>query len=314
MKVFYVVNPASRAGRTRRLWYENLKKAECYTPDMRWFFTEGPLHAVEIARNAADNGYGKIVSVGGDGTLNEVVNGIMQSSKRDKVLLGVISLGTGSDFIKTLGIPQNVDEMFNSVARGKPLKIDVGICRFTDHSGKNSERYFLNIADAGIGGETVAKVNSTTKIFGGFASFLYGTLSTLIFYKNKKVKYTIDSETAEEMITMLVVANGRFFGGGMQIAPEAELNDEYFDVIVVKEAGLLDFLKYGTFIYRGVKITGDDRVRYIRAKRVTASSEEEVLIDVDGEQPGRLPASFEIISSAISVIGYAENGEEVCEG
>lgn len=306
MKVFYIINPVSGAGRARKIWYENLRKVEKYTPDMTWRFTEEPLHAQILAKEACDKGWKKIVSVGGDGTLNEVVNGIMESDKRNQVYLGILSLGTGSDFIKSLGIPLNIDEMLDVIAAGKPKTIDVGYCEFTGKNGQKMKRYFINIADFGIGGETVAKVNATTKIFGGFFSFFYGTVSTLLSYTDKKVTFTIDGKKRRENITLVAMANGKFFGGGMCIAPEADMSDGLFDVVKIRDARLLDFLKYGIYIYRGIKITGDERIEYMRAKKVEALSDEEVLIDMDGEQPGKLPAVFEIFPSSLKVLCQEE--------
>ncbi len=192
--------------------------------------------------------------------------------------------------------------MIDAVSQGRTKKMDVGLAVFQGHDGKKTKRYFINIADMGIGGETVARVNRTTKAFGGFVSFLWGTLATLVTYRPKKMVYSIDGKEKEEVVTMIVVANGRFFGGGMHIAPTAMPDDGLFDVVVIREAGLLDFLKYGSYIYKGEKIDAEGRVEYLRAKKVEGRCDDLVYIDVDGEQPGVLPASFEIIPSAINFV------------
>ena len=303
MKTFYVVNPVSRAGRTRKVWSESLKLVEKMTPEFDWKFTDGPMHAQELAREACKRGFERVVSVGGDGTLNEVINGVLRSGRAGKIYVGLLSLGTGSDFRKTLGIPSDFEKMLKVIAECRVKTIDAGHIKFTLHDGRTADRYFVNIADAGIGGETVARVNATTKIFGGFISFLWGTLVTLLKFRPRLVRYSIDGKRErEESITMIVVANGQFFGGGMHIAPDAAVDDGLFDVVIVKDAGLADFLRYSSMIYRGRKVEGDPRVEYLRAKKVRCTSDDVVLLDVDGEQPGMLPAEFTVLPGALNFI------------
>jgi YegS/Rv2252/BmrU family lipid kinase len=244
-----------------------------------------------------------VVAVGGDGTVNEVVNGFFEAGTpvNPDAVLGVISRGTGSDFIKTMNLPKEIEGAARAL-RGRAVKrCDAG--RFTSRgpNGKETERYFVNIADFGVGGEAIVRVNNTSKAFGGFLSFLYGTLKTLWVYKGKKVKFTIDDNSQiEQIINTVVVANGQYFGGGMQVAPEAKADDGLFDIIILDDLSFIESLLNIPKLYKGTHIH-NPKVRCLRGKTLVAESDEDVLIDVEGEQGGRLPAKFEIIPSSINV-------------
>lgn len=304
MKVMAVVNPMSANGRTARRWNSYEKSLRSIFDDFDFKFTTAPMEATKITREAINKGYEFIISVGGDGTLNEVVNGFFSEGRviSEKALLGVISTGTGSDFIKTIGFPKNLEDIETRFKKLQTRKSDIGVVRFFSHTGNEVSRYFINIADFGIGGETVDRVNRTTKAFGGFASFLWGTITTLFRYKNKPVKIKIDNrEIIEQKIFAGVVANGRFFGGGMMIAPSAQLDDGLFDIVIVGDITKSQIIKYGGKIYTGGHINMPG-VKVFRGRVVEAESSERVLLDIDGEQPGVLPARFEIIPSAINVV------------
>jgi YegS/Rv2252/BmrU family lipid kinase len=258
---------------------------------------------MELTRVALREGFEMIVAVGGDGTLNEVVNGFFEAGSpvNPDAVLGTICRGTGSDFIKTLGISKNIEAAARQLRGRSVRQCDVGRFTSRDGNGDEIERYFINIADFGIGGEAVARVNNTTKAFGGFISFLYGTLKTLVFYKGKIVKLKIDDYyEAERKINNIVVANGRYFGGGMQIAPRAEVDDGLFDILVIDDMNLMESVLNISRLYKGAHID-HPKVEYFRGKRVVAESAEDVLIDVEGEDGGRLPATFDIIPGAIKV-------------
>ncbi len=299
----FIVNPASANGATRKLWggLEQAIRAEIGSVDAS--FTDGPNHATDLARKALADGFEMVVAVGGDGTVNEVVNGFFDSGRpvSPDAVLGVISRGTGSDFIKTMNIPKEIEAAARTL-RGRTVKrLDAG--RFTSRGpdGKEMERYFINIADFGVGGEAVARVNNTTKAFGGFVSFLYGTLKTLWAYESKKVRIRIDDDfEVEKPINSVVIANGQYFGGGMWIAPEAKVDDGLFDVIILDDLSFLESLLNIPKLYKGTHIE-DPKVEHMRGRRIVAESDEEVLIDVEGEHGGMLPATFEIIPSAINV-------------
>lgn len=304
MRVKAIVNPKSANGRTAKRWieYEGVLQKLFGRVDSEW--TKSPFDATRIARESIKGGYETIISVGGDGTLNEVVNGFFENGKtvNESVQLGVISTGTGADFIKTIQFPKDIAGIAKRFAEPKVKRCDAGVIFFKDHNGKDAVRYFINIADFGIGGETVDRVNRTTKFFGGFISFLWGSAITVLKYRNKRINLKIDGTDYGEMVcNSVVVANGRFFGGGMMIAPKAEINDGFFDIVIAGDITKFSFLKYGPKIYKGEHINLPD-VKYLRGRVIEATSEERVLLDVDGEQSGVLPARLEVIPGSINLI------------
>lgn len=304
MKVRAIVNPRSANGRTAKRWreYEGILRRVFARFD--FVFTSAPMDAVTLVQKTIREGIDLIISVGGDGTLNEVVNGFFEGGKliSDSVKLGVISTGTGADFIKTIKFPKDINEIAERFQRIQTRRCDAGVIYFKDHSGEDAFRYFINIADFGIGGETVDRVNRTTKAFGGFLSFLWGSAVTVLKYRNKRIRLKIDGADYGEMVcNSVVVANGRFFGGGMMIAPRAKIDDGLFDIVIAGDISKIDFLKYGPKIYKGEHINLPD-IKYLRGRVVEATSDERVLLDVDGEQPGVLPARIELIPSAINVV------------
>jgi diacylglycerol kinase (ATP) len=299
----FIVNPASANGSTGKLW-DTLEQAignEIGEVDAS--FTTAANHATDLARKALDDGFEMIVAVGGDGTVNEVVNGFFDSGApiSTDAVLGVISRGTGSDFIKTMNLPREIEDAAR-VLKGRAVKrCDAG--RFTSRGpdGNEMERYFINIADFGVGGEAVERVNNTSKAFGGFLSFLYGTLKTLWVYKGKKVKIKIDDDSEiKKAINSVVIANGQYFGGGMWIAPEAIADDGLFDIVILDDLSFVESLLNIPKLYKGTHIN-DPKVTCFRGKTLVAESDEDVLIDVEGEHGGMLPAKFEIIPSSINV-------------
>lgn len=303
-KTFVVVNLKSANGRTEKLWPDIKQNLQNTLGNFEFSFTTGPYTAPDITKNAIKSGFDRIISVGGDGTLNEVVNGFFENEKQinPNATLGVISMGTGADFIKTIGIPKPYEKAIKIINNGNIRTLDTGRIRFITHDQKETVRYFINIADAGIGGETVDRVNRTTKAFGGFVSFLWGTIITLVTYKNKHINIVLDNNKPNNLeINMLAVANCQFFGGGMHIAPRAVPDDGMFDIVTIGKAGFVDFLRNSSKIYKGTHIN-DPMVGYTHAKHVELTSDEKVLLDVDGEQPGMLPAVFDILPKTIRII------------
>lgn len=299
----FIVNPASANGSTERLWGQIEQAIRREIGDFEAVFTTTSNHATDLARKALDEGFEMVVAVGGDGTVNEVVNGFFDSGVpvNPDAVLGVICRGTGSDFIKTMNIPKEIEGAAR-VLKGRAVKrCDAGRVISRDTGGGQMERYFVNIADFGVGGEAVERVNNTTKAFGGFVSFLYGTLATLWAYKGKTVRIRIDDHyEVEKPINSVVIANGQYFGGGMWVAPHAEVDDGLFDILVLDDMTFLESLANIPRLYKGTHIE-HPKVECFRGKTLIAESDEDVLIDIEGEHGGLLPARFEIIPSSINV-------------
>jgi YegS/Rv2252/BmrU family lipid kinase len=303
MKNFVIVNPNSANRKTEKEWKYIEKEIRKNIGDFDFKFTSAPFEATSICREAVKAGYQMIISVGGDGTLNEVVNGFFENEKmiNPDVVLGIISRGTGCDLIKTLSISKEIDKAIERIKYGNIKKFDIGKIIFLNKENREITRYFINIADFGIGGEIVERVNRTTKIFGGFISFLWGTLITALKYKEKFVEIYIDDEKKfEGKIKNVAVANGKFFGGGMQISPLSKMDDGILDIIIIPEVGYYEGIKIFSSLYKG-KILENKKIKFFNGKKVFANSNDVVLIDVDGEQPGKLPAKFEILENILNI-------------
>lgn len=300
----FIVNPTSGNHRTGRRWktYERRFRERLRKP-LDVFMTERPGHAASLTKSAIVDGATTIVSVGGDGTLNEVVNGYLDGTGRPwnpDASLAVLSLGTGSDFIKTLGVTKDVADVARRILEGHTRTIDAGVCEFA-HAGAPQARYFINVAEFGSGGAVVDRVNRTTKVFGGKASFLIGILRTLPKYRNTRVAYEADGGPRKELVVNdFVVANGRFFGGGLMPAPHADLEDGLFDVVIM---GDVDFktVRKNLGPLREGKHLGLPEIIYFRCKEVRVYAGKE-MIDLDGEFVGHHPIRFEIVPKAVGII------------
>ena len=298
----FIVNPRGANGKVGRLWPSVLEEARARLPDVRQRLTRGPMEASRLTREALEEGAGTVVAVGGDGTLNEVVNGFMGPDGepvRPEACLALLPMGTGGDFRKTMSMTKDVGEGLARIAGPGHRQLDVGRLGFVDHEGRPATRYFLNIASFGIGGLVDRLVNKTTKVFGGRISFMMATLRAFRQYRPHRIRLRLDDGPWEEVSPLNVaVANGQYFGGGMWVAPMADPGDGKFEVIHIPHPGLLRFLLDGTKIYKGTHLELPG-TWHRSASRVEAECEEEVLLDVDGEAPGRLPATFVLIESRI---------------
>jgi YegS/Rv2252/BmrU family lipid kinase len=211
-------------------------------------------------------------------------------------------MGTGCDFIRTVHIPRDPQEAVTVIAAAHAVSVDVGRISFKDHQDRPASRYFLNVASFGLGGEVDERVGRTTKLFGGFLSFIWATLASVLSYTNKTVHVRVDDSPEETFTAMnVVIANGQYHGGGMWVAPNASLSDGLFHVTVIGEFSLPEVLWHLPKLYNG-KLLRLRKVRSVTCRRVEARSGDRVLLDVDGEQPGTLPATLEILPSAIRII------------
>jgi YegS/Rv2252/BmrU family lipid kinase len=298
-----IVNPASANGATGRRWPE-LRSALDKVLD-RWDnqFTLAPGDATRFARKAVDDGYEMIVCVGGDGTMNEVVTGLVENGqllKKDLVLASVRQ-GTGGDFARYLGLPGNLPDCVQHLGGDKTRDSDLGTIELSPHEGQAKSRAFLNIASFGMSGLVVAKVNNASKALGGKISFFAGLSRALVSYRPQAVKITVDDQPFYEgPIVTCAMANGQYFGGGMRIASRAEIDDGKLDVVVQIRSGLREMANVGD-LYSG-KVADWASVRYTTGRVIHAEpldARERVLLDVDGEQPGTLPVTVRVIPKAV---------------
>ena len=298
-----IVNPRSANGRAGRNWpqIESTLKARLPFPfDVA--FTEQQGHATEISREAALD-YERIVVLGGDGTLNEVVNGLIVDDRlvNAEGVLGIIRYGTGGDFARGLGIPSKPEGGVERLAVGSPREVDVGKVTYRRPDGGQGVRYFINEGEIGMGAAVCEAVNRHSKGLGAL-SFMRAILSTMLRYPNQTVRLSFDGGPAESiLINNVWLANGAYSGGGIRSAPRAVLDDGLLDVVIVKGSNLLTRL-VGIPALRSGAFVKSKNVDYRTASRIEAESDAAVPIEVEGEPIGTLPATFEIIGARLRVI------------
>jgi len=267
--------------------------------------TAGPGDATARTRAALRSGAGMIVAVGGDGTFSEVVNGFFDETGAPVspgAVFAPLPAGTGGDFVKTIGLSRDPLDSVALLSDLATRPCDVGRLEYVDHAGRPARRFYLNIASFGLGGLVDDCVNRSSKRLGGMVSFGIATVRAMARFRPQRVRLRIDAnEPVVRRISVVAVANGRYFGGGMKIAPDARIDDGLFDVVTLEDMTLVDFVLRGGRVYRGTHV-GMNGVTAQTARRVEAEPvdpDEAVLLDVDGEAPGRLPAKFELLPGAI---------------
>jgi len=229
--------------------------------------------------------------------VNEVANGI---AGRPGVEIAVIARGTGWDFVRTYGIPHRVEDAVRVALSGTPMSIDLGRVTYRAWTGGEATSHFANIASAGMSGAIAQRANSTTKALGGKVSYLWATLAVFAGWRNGDVHVEVDGETRDGRMHDVVVANGRFFGGGMQICPDADPADGLFDVLLIGDLTKRDLMVTLPKTYRGSHLP-HPKADVLRGTTVTVSAPEPLPIQLDGEQPGTTPARFELVPGALRV-------------
>lgn len=295
-----IVNPVAGAYSTRRKWPTISRLLQHLGFAFDFQYTEGVGHAIELARTAASNGYSFLVAVGGDGTVNEVANGILHSPGANKTALGIISTGTGSDFIRSVGIPKDFPAACSTLTSPKRLVIDVGVVEYQSN-GKRLRRFFVNAAGVGFDAAVVRETERLPKYFGGTVPYLAGVIRALIGYKNKPVVVRMEDETISGRVLNVVIANGGYVGGGMHIAPKAKVSDGLLDLAIVGDMGKFELLKELPTVYKGTHIH-HPKFKMKKTTRATIKSPEQMLVYADGELLGESPASFWIMPRALRLV------------
>jgi YegS/Rv2252/BmrU family lipid kinase len=286
----FLVNPASANGATGKRWPELRRRARELGLDGEAVLSERPRHLIELAREAARS-HRLLVVVGGDGTLNEVVNGVAGLDAE----LAVLPAGTGQDFGRTHGIPTAFDEAVRVAVDGTARAVDLGRVTF-----REGERWFANVGSAGMSGAVAERANGMTKRFGGRATFFWALLREFAAWKNAEVTVTLDDAERRGRMHDVIVANGRWHGGGMKLAPDAHADDGLFDVVLVGDVTKLDFMTTAPKLYSGRHV-GHPRIEVLRSATVTVDGAAPLPIELEGEQVGTTPARFEVVPSALRV-------------
>jgi YegS/Rv2252/BmrU family lipid kinase len=303
-RTLVIVNPRSRNGATGRRWrgYEARLRDELGPLEVEQ--TRAPRDAERLAREAVRSGVERILVAGGDGTLSEVATGLLAAELADYAAVGLLPLGTGGDFGRSLGIPRELEGALACIVQGRTRRVDAGRARFLDEDGAQRTAYFVNVSSFGISGLIDELVNHTTKRLGGTASFLVGTLRGIFQYRSERVAIRVDGQLVHDAGLILATgANGRYFGGGMQVAPEARIDDGLLDVVIVADLPIPTLLAKLPKIYAGTHLRDEAAVLH-RGRVIEAEAEPgRVKLDLDGEPLGTLPARCEVLPGALTLFG-----------
>ena len=266
-------------------------------------FTEGPGHAIEIAKQAAGGGYHYLIAVGGDGTVNEVVNGIMCSANSDKTILGIVSSGTACGFARSLNISQDYISACSLLAGQRRAIIDVGVVQCW-RQRQPIKRFFVDEASVGFSAEIVDAWKYLPTRFGHSLNLALRTVAgykSLARHRNRRLSLRVGSEVESICCCAVVVANGRYLADGMQIAPHASLDDGLLDVVIVGDVTKSELLKIRPALYNGSHIR-HAKIREKKTTTITIESDEQLLVEADGNILGEGPASFWMMPSALTVV------------
>jgi YegS/Rv2252/BmrU family lipid kinase len=309
MKPLLVVNPHSGGGATGRVFPALRGTIERTLGKVEVAMTERPGHGIDLAREGAVAGVPLVIAIGGDGTIHEVVNGLLQAkagacgTKADATQLGIIGQGTGGDFRKTLGLEHRLDRYIEAIASRRERAIDVGMFS----GGGKTSHYFVNILSAGMGGLVDRYVADSSRLLGGKAAYFGASLKALLNARLGNVRCTVtnDGKSEEHLIRsfMIAICNGKYFGGGMKVAPMAEIDDGAFEVVALGATSKLGFAMTSNGIYSGAHIGQADTVHLrgqkVRLELVNADAKDAFLLDVDGEPMGTLPLEIEVVPKAL---------------
>jgi diacylglycerol kinase (ATP) len=300
-KTLVIVNPVAAGGKTGKMWPTIEKELRSLGLAFDHRFTDAPGHATVLAREGVEKGYETIVAVGGDGTVNQVVNGIMPPEARTAAAsLGVIITGRGSDLARTIGIPSHYREACSRVAGERTTTIDLALVEFS-RGRERQQSYMVNVGGCGFDAEVAERANRAPNFMGGTVPYLSSLVTTLIAYRNKPVELTLDDQEPMSMVAnSVVVANCQYFGGGMRIAPDADPHDGVLDVVVIGDIDKVEFLFTVPKVYDGTHVT-HPQVDTYRARRVEVRSPHRLPLQVEGEVIGEAPLTFRVVPSALRI-------------
>jgi diacylglycerol kinase (ATP) len=302
----FLVNPASDNGATGKRWPELAHRAALLGLAGETHFSTAPGHLIELAREVAAAGAELVVAAGGDGTLNEVVDGLVQSGRH--ATLAAIPLGTGMDFLRTYGIPGRFEGAVRVAVGGETRTIDVGRVHYRTWEGAEQTRHVANVGSVGMSGAVARRANDMSKALGGRATFFYALVRVFFEWENTEVVVELDGgEARTGRMHDVIVANGQWHGGGMWLAPEARPDDGLFDVVLIGDIEKAEFVKAVGKIYRGTHLA-HPKVDLLRSARVHVDAPEHLPIELDGEQVGTTPVTFEIVPGALRLRVPAGSG------
>jgi diacylglycerol kinase (ATP) len=309
---FVIVNPASADGATRNAWPKIASDLRAHFGPFTVKFTDAIGNGRSLAADAAKQGAKLIVACGGDGTISEVANGIIDANTDCE--LGILPSGTGGDFRRGLKISTNIATAARALRDGRPRAIDAGRVTFVNDAGERETRFFVNVASFGMSTAVLERTSSgaATKWIPAFAprkignklSYAAATVQSTLKSSPTEIYLQLDDQPERRLrVAELAVANARYYGGGMKIAPGAKLDDGFFDVVTIGDASSFRILANAPRLYLGAHLRMDE-VTHALAKRVVArpgNKDEKIAVELDGELVGRLPVTFQIVPRALRV-------------
>ncbi len=311
MSAFAIVNPKSASGRTGHDWAAIERGLREIYPALKVGFTTRQGDAPGLVRRALSDGHSEVIAVGGDGTINEAVNGFFAAdgtALAPDAVFAFVTSGTGGDFRKSFGLEAGPQAALARLKTAPIKSTDVGKICCLSKDGLPVTRYFINVASFGLSGVIVEAVNSAriAKWFGGTFAFGFHSALAMLRYRDRTLRLRIDGKYDEiDRISTVAIANGQYFGGGMRIAPGAVPDDGVFEVVIMGGAPKLEAVRNMKLIYTGdhVKLAA---VRVVNGRKVVAAPVAEthgvpILIEADGETAGKLPATFEILPAALNL-------------
>jgi YegS/Rv2252/BmrU family lipid kinase len=302
-KIMAVINPVSAGGKTAAVWPNMSKHFKKEINNLTEKYTKEPGDAVRIAREAVELNYDYLLAVGGDGTVNEIINGmLMVKAQNINTKLIIYAQGTGSDLNRSLRLPNKIDKFISLIKRERIKKIRVVEAQFLNLEKQKEKRYFFNVADCGMGAEVAKKLNKNKKITSGSLNYILRIFQVLFNYQNKEVKIEADNKLIYQgKINTAVIAHGNYFGGGIKVAPEADLYSDKLNLILLKNFSRLGIVLNLIKGYKG-KHLSHPLVDSYQAKKITIMTKESVELELDGESVGSCGASFKISDREISVL------------
>jgi YegS/Rv2252/BmrU family lipid kinase len=303
-RTLVIANPHAAGGTARRRWRRVEPRVREALGAVEIEHTRGARDAERLAREAVRAGIERLVVAGGDGTVAEVASGLLRAQLGGYAELALLPMGTGCD-AASLGIPRDADGALAVIRTGKARRIDAGHARYLGRDGAATDSYFLNVASFGVSGLVVELARQSARWLGG-ASFGLATVRALLRYRSSRVALRIDGAPAfDEALLLGAVANGRQFGAGMRIAPQARLDDGSLEVVCVVRTPTLRVLPKLAKLYGG-RLQGDPIVRMMRGRHIEADAAPgSVMLELDGEPLGTLPAQIEILPGALAIVGAA---------
>lgn len=284
-RFLFIINPVAGKGATKEMMPVINEAFKGYKTDMKISKCVGD--ATKIAKSNSKE-YTDIISVGGDGTLVEIINGLAGFEGN----LGIIPAGTGNDFARTIDLPKELMSCIDVILNGKTKAIDVP---------KVNEKVFLNVASFGIDGGIIIDTDKIKQKVSGTPAYILGSLKGILGYKPYAVKIEIDELVIEREIVLAAVANGKYFGGGMKIAPTALLDDGLLDIVIANKTKKSRLLKLFVQLFKGTHME-DSIVEHYQCKRFTINSDEAIFINTDGNLIGRVPAEISISKDKTRVL------------